>query len=161
MKTKVLRFMLSLAIISATTTLYAEEPTRPATVPQKAVWVEEDNEWALGKRNEDGKEIGEWKWWLAPTGHLVCHTIFDDSGTDTFTYKRYHQDGTVSREGKYVNGEPEGITISTKSKNETTEVFNPRVDSWKAVTTFKDGYVVEEHYYDENGIEVHEPYIAE
>lgn len=47
-----------------------------------------------------------------------------------------------------------------KAKNETTEVFNPTVDCWKAVTSFKDGYVVEEHYYDENGAELHEPYIA-
>ena len=129
-------------------------------MPANAVWVAADNEWELGKRNNADQKVGEWKWWLAPKGHLVAHTFFDNSGTGTFKYIRFHADGTPSRKGTYVNGKPHGVAISIKSIHPTTEIFNPRVDCWKAVTTFENGYVVEEHYYDKKGKETHKAYIA-
>ena len=138
-----------------------QQDNRPNTVPAEAIWVAHDNEWELGQRDEDGNMIGEWKWWLAPTGHLVCHTFFKDDGSQDMTFTRFHQDGTFSLKGTYKDGVQHGEFISQRSKNETTENFGPRVDCFKAVTTFDEGYVVEEHYFDENGTESHEPYISE
>lgn len=159
MNKKILILLTTLAIVF--NIAYAKEAKRSVTVFKNAVWVEADNEWELGKRNKDGDMVGEWKWWLAPEGHLVCHTFFTKTQSEgKMTYTRYHQDGTVSRKGSYLDGEPHGITISIKSENPTTENFNPRVDCWKAVTTFKYGYVVEEHYFNKQGKEIHKPYIA-
>lgn len=136
------------------------EPQRPNTVPEEAVWNESENEWELGGKNKDGVEIGEWKWWLAPNGHLVCHTFFKEDGSGDLTFTRFHADGTFSQKGQYVDGVQHGEFISQKSKNPTTEVYNPR-DGFKAVTTFKEGYVIEEHYFDDNGNEIGTPYIAD
>ena len=135
------------------------EPERPANVPAEARWNEEENEWELGEYDEDGNMIGEWKWWLAPNGHLVCHTFFEDDGSEDMTFTRYHQDGTISQKGQYVDGVPQGEFFSQKSHNVTTEIYNPR-GGFKAITTFENGYVVEEHYFDENDNEIGEPYIA-
>lgn len=132
---------------------------KPTNVPKEAVWNESENEWELGRRNEDGQEIGEWKWWLAPNGHLCCHTFFKEDGSGDFTFTRFHPDGSYSQKGQYVDGVQHGEFISRKSVNETTEIYNPR-DGFKAVTKFDEGYVVEEHYFDEDDNEVGKPYIA-
>jgi len=136
------------------------QDNRPNTVPAEAIWVAEDNEWELGQRNEDGDMIGEWKWWLAPTGHLVCHTFFKDDGSEDMTFTRFHQDGSFSQKGSYVDGVQHGEFISQRSKKPTTENFGPRVDCFKAITTFDEGYVVEEHYFDDNNNKSHESYIS-
>ena len=136
-----------------------EQDNRPKTVPAEARWNEAENEWETGNYDENGNEVGEWKWWLAPNGHLCCHTFFKEDGSGDFTFTRYHQDGDFSQKGQYVNGVQHGEFISRKSMNETTEIYNPR-DGFKAVTTFDEGYVVEEHYFDENDNEIGEPYIA-
>lgn len=85
---------------------------------------------------------------------------FKEDGSGDFTFTRFHQDGTFSQKGSYVDGVQHGEFISRKSTNETTEIYNPR-NGFKAVTTFIEGYVVEEHYFDENDNEIGEPYIAE
>ena len=138
----------------------APQDTRPNTVPVEAKWNEEENEWEMGEYNEDGSEKGEWKWWLAPNGHLVCHTFYKDDSSGDMTFTRFHPDGTFSQKGSYVDGVQHGEFISQKSANETTEIYGPR-DGYKAVTTFDEGYVVEEHYFDKNGNTMGEPYIAE
>jgi len=48
-----------------------QEQDRPSTVPAEARWNADENEWEIGEYDEDGNMIGEWKWWLAPNGHLV------------------------------------------------------------------------------------------
>ena len=135
------------------------QDNRPSNVPADARWDANENEWETGENNEDGNPIGEWKWWLAPNGHLVCHTFYKDDGSEDMSFTRFHQDGTFSQKGTYVDGVQHGEFISQKSVNETTENYNPR-DGFKAVTTFEEGYVVEEHYFDEDGNEIGEAYIA-
>ena len=137
-----------------------QEQDRPSTVPAEARWNADENEWEIGEYDEDGNMIGEWKWWLAPNGHLVCHTFFENDGSEDMTFTRFHQDGTFSQKGQYKDGVQHGEFISQQSVNETTEIYNPR-DGFKAVTTFDEGYVIEEHYFDKDGNEIGEPYIAE
>jgi len=68
---------------------------KPANVPADARWNEDDNEWETGDSNDN--MIGEWKWWLAPNGHLVCHTFFDEDGSEDMSFTRFHQDGTFPK----------------------------------------------------------------
>lgn len=139
-----------------------EAPAKPEGVPEEAFWEAQDNEWAIGEKNADGNSIGEWKWWRTD-GTLVCHTIYEGEDGGNFSFTRYHEDGTPSMQGQYRNNLMDGETISTKSENPTTERFNPRVECWKAVTTFdadRGGAVVEEHYFDQDGNECAEPFIS-
>ncbi len=112
--------------------MITKEPKKPSTVPLEAIWNPSDNEWELGIKNKNGKYIGEWKWWLAPNGHLCCHTFFDDEG-NIVSFKRFHPNGEVSQYGKGKNGKfTERVWL--RSTAETPEGF-PNYPSyvWKAV----------------------------
>ncbi|WP_108866300.1 SMI1/KNR4 family protein [Aquimarina aquimarini] len=93
----------------------------PAHVPKDAVWDEDDMEWGQGERNEEGDEIGEWKWWLAPTGHLCCHTFFDNEG-NMESAKRYHPNGEIAMEMSY-NSDGYEIRNYYRCTQETEEYF--------------------------------------
>ncbi len=140
----------------------ANEPARPASVPAEARWNAGEGEWEIGKSNAKGNPVGEWKWWLAPKGYLCCHTIYEGEDGDVMTFTRYHEDGTPSRSGKYVNGQPFGEINFYRSDNPTTEHYPTGAGEnvWKTVSIMKNGYTVEEHYYDKDGNEVQEAYIS-
>ncbi|MBN2378271.1 hypothetical protein JXM67_00495 [candidate division WOR-3 bacterium] len=125
-------------------------PHRPEHVPPEAVWLEADNEWELGT-TKDGKKVGKWQWWLAPTYHLCCETYYNDDG-EIVSYTRYHPDGTWSRKGTYKNGKEHGLTQCQRSHGETGEFFPPNApsDAWRSQTTFVDGTIHEEKYFDED-----------
>ena len=133
-----------------------EDKNRPATVPQEAIWNPSDNEWELGSKNENGKYIGEWKWWLAPNGHLCCHTFFDDAG-NMLSFKRFHPNGEVSREGVFENG-VQKQDVYYKSSEPTSEIFaygNNDDNVYKAVK--KPGVPVRFDYYDKEGNHLNAP----
>ena len=126
--------------------------SRPTTVPAEAVWNANDNEWELGSK-KNGKPSGNWKWWLAPIGYLVCETNFDDEG-NIMNYTRFHPDGSISRKGTYKDGREHGITTYFKCNVNTTEYFTiPRPDPaiWKAELTFEQGTIVGENYFSKDG----------
>ena len=128
----------------------SSKPQRPAHIPQGASWDPTSHEWGFGTKNAQGAYVGEWKWWLAPDGHLCCNTFFDDSG-NMISFKRFHPNGEVSREGTFENG----VALSDvyyRSTGETNEVFadnneNPHV--WKAVK--RNGVPVTFDYFDKQG----------
>jgi hypothetical protein len=141
----------------------SQEPKRPETVPAEAKWNGSENEWELGKRNKFRREVGEWKWWQAPEGYLCCHTFYEGDGGDTFSFTRFHPDGTPSRKGRYVNGQPAGQITWIRSDKPTIENYpeNAGENVWTTVSTIKHGFTVEEHYFDKNNREIQEPYIAD
>ena len=141
----------------------SQEPKRPETVPAEARWNASENEWETGETNSAGQPVGEWKYYLAPKGYLCCHTFFEGNSGDTFAFTRYHPDGTASRMGHYTNGQPDGNITWVRSANPTTENYpeNAGENVWTTVSTIKNGYAVEEHYYDKYFQEVQEPYYAE
>ena len=94
---------------------------KPATVPKAAIWNHEEEEWELGERNQEGDCIGEWKWWLAPSGHLCCHTFFDDEGK-VISATRFHPNGEVSLELTH-NEEGEEVSNYYRSTADTDEYF--------------------------------------
>lgn len=133
-----------------------EDKERPVSVPKEAVWNSSDNEWELGSKNENGKYIGEWKWWLAPNGHLCCQTYFDDEGK-MLSFKRFHPNGEISREGTFENG-VQKLDIYYKSSEPTSEVFafgNSDEKVFKAVK--RASSPVSFDYYDKEGNHLNAP----
>lgn len=123
------------------------EPSRPSTVPASAVWNARENEWELGNKNAAGKPIGEWKWWLAPNGHLVCHTLFDAQG-GMVKATRFHPNGEPSREIDVASGKD----VYYRSTEPTTENFAYGTEGenvWRAVK--RGGYPISFDYYDRDG----------
>lgn len=120
---------------------------KPKTIPAEAIWNKKENEWELGKVNEKGDCIGEWKWWLAPNGHLCCHTFFDDNGK-MISCKRFHPNGEVSLELFYNENKKEQ-RIYHKSKEDTDEYF-PR-SPYKNTHTAHMKASDEWYFYDEKG----------
>jgi hypothetical protein len=82
-------------------------------VPDAAIFNAAENEWELGERRGD-KQIGAWTWWR-PDGTLVCKSPFDDRGELDGVCRRYHPDGTISMESRYVHGVRWGKTWHTRS----------------------------------------------
>lgn len=141
----------------------AGEPQRPNTVPAEARWNAAGNEWETGKNNADGDPIGEWKWWLAPKGYLCCHTIYQGEEGNVMSFTCYHEDGTPSRIGTYIDGQPFGTITWIRSDSPTIEQYPPNAgpNVWKTISTIKNGYTIEEHYYDKEGKEIQELYIGD
>lgn len=83
--------------------IMTSEPERPVTVPPEARWNAGNNEWELGEHNTEGKCVGEWRYWLAPNGHLVRRATFSSSG-DLAEYERYHPNGEPSERSRLDNG---------------------------------------------------------
>lgn len=128
----------------------SENQERPGTVPKEAIWNGSENEWELGKKNEQGNHIGEWKWWLAPNGHMCCHSFFDEKG-NILSFKRFHPNGEISRYGTYQNGR-QIEDVYLKSSEPTSEIFafgDTDATIFKAVK--KAGVPVSFDYYDKEG----------
>lgn len=95
---------------------------RHKEIPENAVFNQEHNEWELGQKDENGKNIGEWNYWLVKTGKLCCKTIFEPKN-NSLTFTRFHNDGTYSWKGQMKNDKLIGISYFQKSQNETTETI--------------------------------------
>lgn len=139
-------------------------PERPDSVPAEAVWNSGENEWEIGEKNAQGSPVGLWKWWLAPNGHLCCETVYHGENGNAFSFTRFHPDGTPSRKGVYVDGQPSGKISWFRSENPTQEHYPDQKAGehvYETVQVIKGGYCVQEYYYDRNGNEVQEPYISD
>jgi hypothetical protein len=124
--------------------------------PDNAIWNAIDNEWELGQKNSQGKYIGEWMWWLAPTNHLCCHTFFDDNG-NMLSYTRYHIDGTYSQKGTYKNGVQHGTFYYQDSENETTENCIPPQapeGTFRMTYEYDNGQFVSAQFFTLEGVEM-------
>jgi len=88
-------------------------PARPSTVPAEATWNALENEWERGAKR-GAASIGDWTWWR-PDGTLVCRSSFDDEGKLDGVCRRYHPDGRISMESRYVHGVRWGKTRHTRS----------------------------------------------
>ncbi len=131
----------------------SQEPAKPETVPAEAKWNASNKEWEIGQKNEKGQMVGEWKWWLAPNGHLCCHSFFDDQGK-MISFKRFHPNGEVSQYGT-VDGSTNKFKerVYIRSSEETTEIF-PVADRhvWKAAA--RPGVPVSFDLFDKDGNQI-------
>lgn len=100
---------------------------RPASVPAEAVWDPSDSEWVLMETDEQGRPHGLGTFWR-PDGTLVNHCHYEH-GTPHGSYKRYHENGEVSRQGTWVAGVLHGTDLWFRSTAETTENFPQVADA--------------------------------
>lgn len=111
-------------------------PTRPAGVPDEAVWVEKDKAWQLGSTDKRGVikkvhvPVGEWRYWRED-GTLVCIASFDSEGRQHGTLERYHNDGTLASRGEWKHGSRHGHFVYFNSDNETEENFPASHPVWR------------------------------
>lgn len=77
-----------------------EVPARPKNVPPKAVWNGADGEWALEAKN------GVSKYWRRDGS--LCNECTFKGGRPNGPFKRFHNNGEVSQEGAFLDGELHG-----------------------------------------------------
>ncbi|WP_146154425.1 hypothetical protein [Chitinophaga ginsengisoli] len=91
-------------------------------IPEAATWNAADNQWELGQKDEQGREIGIWEMWH--TEGYYCGTTDYGDGTPPFLFRRFHPDGTLAQEGNWYGGNKWlGTYRWIKSKNSTPEGF--------------------------------------
>jgi hypothetical protein len=87
---------------------------RPKGVPPEAVFDAAENEWQVGAK-KGKKLLGDWTWWR-PDGTLCARSSFNDQGELHGIARRYHSDGSISMESRYVHGVRWGKTRHTRSR---------------------------------------------
>lgn len=121
------------------------EPPKPDCVPAEAVWNGAEKEWEIGEKKADGTHVGDWKWWLAPAGYLVCETTHADDGSILYG-RRYHPNGEVSR--IVEKGKP---SIFFASDEPTIEMYPPGDISGRSVKAITARGFYDADHYDADG----------
>ena len=132
----------------------SETPERPEGVPAEATWSPNDNEWIVAPRDDEQREHGLVRY-FRPDGTLCCETEHVH-GTPHGMFKRFHETGDVSREGRFVEGTLEGTNVFLRCEGETSESF-PRglgPDVWRAEMDFEGGQIVGGRLYNRDGARV-------
>src|SRR2546425_1090483 len=98
---------------------------RPANVPRSAVYSKHDRWWQLGEVR-DGRAFGSWRT-FRDDGSPLFEARFDTKGRLQGTFKRFHPDGTVAREGAYHAGTPAGEHVYHRGAGDLFPCGDPRV----------------------------------
>jgi hypothetical protein len=124
---------------------------RPDSVPDDAVWLDDECEWEHSEVGGDGQKHGLVRWWR-PDGTLVCDSMYRH-GVAHGQGHRYHESGEVSQSYTWVDGKLEGERWFYGTDGHTTE--HPlAVGIARAVFTYDDGLCIAGRYYDDDGNEV-------
>ncbi|NMB74443.1 MAG: hypothetical protein GYA21_04860 [Myxococcales bacterium] len=124
-------------------------PERPASVPAEAFWSEDENEWCLPERDDQGEYHGWVQWWR-PDGTLCCKTEYQH-GAPHGVFRRFHENGEVSREGRFEQGRLHGTNVFYRSSAKTTEKFPQGLGEAvkRAEMDYRMGDIVAARCYDE------------
>ena len=124
---------------------------RPKGVPDEAFWSAGENEWCLAERDGEGEYHGVVKWWR-PDGTLCCVTDYVH-GTPHGSFKRVHENGEVSREGAFEEGQLHGTNVFHRSSGATTESFPHGLSEavTRAEMDYEHGRIVAARCYDAEG----------
>ncbi len=124
-------------------------PERPASVPAEAFWSEDENEWCLPQRDDQGEYHGWVQWWR-PDGTLCCKTEYRH-GAPHGAFQRFHENGEVSREGRFEQGQLHGTNVFYRSSAATTEKFPQGLGEAvkRAEMDYRMGNIVAARCYDE------------
>lgn len=71
-------------------------PRKPNNVPAEAFI--DDDVWAIGEKNADGKKIGRWVYWRLDDGTKEGDEEWGDA-TTRLTYRRFHPNGELAQSG--------------------------------------------------------------
>jgi antitoxin component YwqK of YwqJK toxin-antitoxin module len=124
----------------------------PESVPDDAVWLEDEGEWEHSETDEDGKKHGHVRWWR-PDGTMCCESHYEH-GVAKGEGRRFHESGEVSQSYKFVAGKLHGERWWHATDNYTTEYkFHPNIA--KAVQRMNMGTPLDGgRYFDKDGNEV-------
>ncbi|HEY1177118.1 MAG TPA: hypothetical protein VGF17_13260, partial [Phytomonospora sp.] len=129
---------------------------KPDGVPAEAVWSPDDGEWVLAERDDDGRMQGVVTYWR-PDGTLVNHCSYAD-GVPHGWFKRYHENGEVSRAGTFHHGELTGVDACYRSTGETTELAFPvhamPANVWRYERDIAGGRSLSGRWFDKEGRQV-------
>ncbi len=133
----------------------------PAHVPAAATWDADGGEWCLSERDDEGRRHGSVAWWRAD-GTRCCVTDYLH-GTAHGRFQRFHDDGSPSRTGIFVEGQLEGTNVFLRSDAPTRETFPAGMADtvWRCEMDYEAGRVVAARAYDREGnrvLEDGEPY---
>jgi predicted DNA-binding WGR domain protein len=123
---------------------------RPRGVPAEAWWSESSGEWELGPKDADGKLHGEVSWWR-PDGTLCCRTDLVH-GVPHGKFRRFHENGELSREGTFEHGKIVGLEAWQRSHKPTTEYFG---DYWATKKVWRmelDHTTYEKRFFTKDGV---------
>lgn len=128
---------------------------RPENVPQEAEWSDEDNEWVLGTRDDDGEYHGEVHYWR-PDGTLVS-IANQHHGKWHGECRRFHENGEPSQIDHYEFGVLHGLRTWIACDEPTTEVMHtPQMseDIWRAEVLYDAGRPTRFQWFLRDGTEV-------
>jgi len=128
-----------------------DTPARPAGLPAEARFAPIE-EWFEVVETKDGHRFGPMRAFRSDDGTLLVEARFDAEGRLQGTYKRFHRDGVVAREGTYASGAPEGRFVLRRGKDEAFPTSDPRVT--EVHVTYAKGKETKRRYLDAEGREV-------
>lgn len=127
-------------------------PKRPESVPAKARWVAEDNEWEVGTLDGEGRRQGAFTYWR-PDGTKVNECRFVD-GRPHGPFQRFHENGEVSQDGEFQDGQLHGTRRWFACDAPTTERMHEGGVSEavrRSEMDYVDGRVVGVRHFDASG----------
>jgi len=132
------------------------QPERPESVPAGARWDPGDNEWVLPHKDIEGRFHGKVRYWR-PDGTLV-NECEHEHGVPHGSYRRFHENGEVSREGTFVEGRLHGTDVFYRCDEPTTEAFPQGLSDgvWRAEMDMNQGRVVAGRLFDRDGQQISE-----
>jgi len=94
-------------------------PSRPASVPSDAHWIEESREWEHGPTRAGEKRSGVYRWWRVD-GSLACEAHYENDLLNGPLVRR-HPNGMLSEEAHYLQDKLHGVRIWHRSLEESDE----------------------------------------
>src|SRR5262245_35693988 len=127
-------------------------PSRPAGVPEGAVWVPDLDRWELATVGPGGEKTGECRLWRADgTLYLTGRYL---AGVAEGPFSISHPNGQVAREGRYLAGELDGTVTAYGSDAETPEVLRGccvPAGAWQMKARYMGGRLLGETFHDREG----------
>jgi hypothetical protein len=130
-------------------------PQRPATVPAGAVWSDNTREWELTPVDAQGRAEGLVRAWRAD-GSLATE-YQHRAGLRDGPFRRFHPDGSVAREGVFVDGQPHGTVTAVAHDGDSPELLQSCCvpeGAWRLQHDYDHGHLADVRWYDRAGVHI-------
>jgi hypothetical protein len=127
-------------------------PKRHPNTPENAIYDEANNNWDVGERNADGKEIGLWRCFHAD-GTLEGETEWGD-GLTSSSYRVFHADGSVTQSGSKNLKTGQWHGVMRYAHNDPFFMKGQPEHCGAIEFEWDDGYVIAQRWFDKAGVEM-------
>jgi hypothetical protein len=130
-------------------------PVRPAPIPAEAIWNDRSGEWELAALDHEGRREGLVRSWRSD-GTLATE-YHHRAGERDGAFTRYHPDGSVAREGVFVDGQPHGTVVAHGHAGPTPEPLQSCCvpeGAWQLQHDYDQGHLSEVRWYDRAGVHI-------